>query len=319
MRTCDISCVREATSITANCAWAAGVTVSSTRNASANAISRLTMTSLLAGRSIEATTPAWGGQKHRQPQCGAAPVRADQTPPPLEVTRASRDHRELRLAALQIQPADDAVMPLLDEEHARARIELLLDELEFALAEAEALHVLGGARLAVREEHLGGRLLDDGAADRTVQHVARALRRERHHAIQLAPGLRAIPGKALERRVRQQPPELIHPAHQTPAVEELAHQVKDVERDRGAQRSEEHTSELQSPCNLVCRLLLEKKKQTIAVDNTPSIANNRQSSPTWTLQSHQAMPAAPVRLVLRPTTHPRCPAITDSSVCRVTS
>src|SRR5256885_2953697 len=26
-------------------------------------------------------------------------------------------------------------------------------------------------------------------------------------------------------------------------------------------RSEEHTSELQSPCNLVCRLLLEKKKR----------------------------------------------------------
>src|SRR5256885_7962729 len=28
----------------------------------------------------------------------------------------------------------------------------------------------------------------------------------------------------------------------------------------GGHRSEEHTSELQSPCNLVCRLLLEKKK-----------------------------------------------------------
>src|SRR2546426_3787867 len=28
-----------------------------------------------------------------------------------------------------------------------------------------------------------------------------------------------------------------------------------------AKRSEEHTSELQSPCNLVCRLLLEKKKK----------------------------------------------------------
>src|SRR5256885_5596419 len=28
-------------------------------------------------------------------------------------------------------------------------------------------------------------------------------------------------------------------------------------------RSEEHTSELQSPCNLVCRLLLEKKKMCI--------------------------------------------------------
>src|SRR5256885_8188466 len=29
-------------------------------------------------------------------------------------------------------------------------------------------------------------------------------------------------------------------------------------------RSEEHTSELQSPCNLVCRLLLEKKKSRTA-------------------------------------------------------
>src|SRR2546426_5239981 len=42
---------------------------------------------------------------------------------------------------------------------------------------------------------------------------------------------------------------LDHPFHRVP-----------VER-----RSEEHTSELQSPCNLVCRLLLEKKKKK----NTP--------------------------------------------------
>src|SRR5256885_9397057 len=32
-------------------------------------------------------------------------------------------------------------------------------------------------------------------------------------------------------------------------------------RGAGTRRSEEHTSELQSPCNLVCRLLLEKKKK----------------------------------------------------------
>src|SRR5256885_8610032 len=32
-------------------------------------------------------------------------------------------------------------------------------------------------------------------------------------------------------------------------------------KNRVASRSEEHTSELQSPCNLVCRLLLEKKKK----------------------------------------------------------
>src|SRR2546426_7452872 len=37
-------------------------------------------------------------------------------------------------------------------------------------------------------------------------------------------------------------------------------------------RSEEHTSELQSPCNLVCRLLLEKKKK----DTAPM--RNKQSS-----------------------------------------
>src|SRR5256885_8297527 len=33
-------------------------------------------------------------------------------------------------------------------------------------------------------------------------------------------------------------------------------------------RSEEHTSELQSPCNLVCRLLLEKKKTSTCAKHT---------------------------------------------------
>src|SRR2546426_2515861 len=33
-------------------------------------------------------------------------------------------------------------------------------------------------------------------------------------------------------------------------------------------RSEEHTSELQSPCNLVCRLLLEKKKKLYKLANS---------------------------------------------------
>src|SRR5260370_31087086 len=36
----------------------------------------------------------------------------------------------------------------------------------------------------------------------------------------------------------------------------------------GFARSEEHTSELQSHLNLVCRLLLEKKKNTIRIDVT---------------------------------------------------
>src|SRR2546426_2643314 len=48
-------------------------------------------------------------------------------------------------------------------------------------------------------------------------------------------------------------------------AEEVGMQRVDVAAVHGAargdqRRSEEHTSELQSPCNLVCRLLLEKKK-----------------------------------------------------------
>src|SRR2546426_1900856 len=42
-------------------------------------------------------------------------------------------------------------------------------------------------------------------------------------------------------------------------------------------RSEEHTSELQSPCNLVCRLLLEKKKNTTASNIAPRTSCERAS------------------------------------------
>src|SRR5690348_18166347 len=43
-------------------------------------------------------------------------------------------------------------------------------------------------------------------------------------------------------------------------------------------RSEEHTSELQSPVHLVCRLLLEKKKKTRRIKDTPT---------------HESVPVAP--------------------------
>src|SRR5256885_6212832 len=48
-------------------------------------------------------------------------------------------------------------------------------------------------------------------------------------------------------------------------------------------RSEEHTSELQSPCNLVCRLLLEKKKKH---------HNNHQDKNSPTTRTHRIVPAA---------------------------
>src|SRR2546427_3273053 len=51
-------------------------------------------------------------------------------------------------------------------------------------------------------------------------------------------------------------------------------------------RSEEHTSELQSQSNLVCRLLLEKKKQTRSV---PSAACTRATPLSDAIRLHTAM------------------------------
>src|SRR5438094_8837790 len=53
----------------------------------------------------------------------------------------------------------------------------------------------------------------------------------------------------------REPPRLRDPAHA------FVRSKIGQERARGRRRSEEHTSELQSPYDLVCRLLLEKKKK----------------------------------------------------------
>src|SRR5256885_6289594 len=70
--------------------------------------------------------------------------------------------------------------------------------------------------------------------------------------------------------------------------------VRRGRRSRGRQslraddvdRSEEHTSELQSPCNLVCRLLLEKKKYS------------RQSFPPNPLRTIRRSPSPPLEATL---------------------
>src|SRR2546426_8703515 len=60
-------------------------------------------------------------------------------------------------------------------------------------------------------------------------------------------------------------------------------------------RSEEHTSELQSPCNLVCRLLLEKKKKLCIL--------HRSRPPQDSLEDLQKTPARRTP----PTHHKRTP------------
>src|SRR5256885_3096513 len=52
-------------------------------------------------------------------------------------------------------------------------------------------------------------------------------------------------------------------------------------------RSEEHTSELQSPCNLVCRLLLEKKKGTCAASTFCCMLSTRGFGPAAASSSYR--------------------------------
>src|SRR2546430_13469451 len=56
----------------------------------------------------------------------------------------------------------------------------------------------------------------------------------------------------------------LRPIQRTAIGQRLIHDGVLAEHDEADARSEEHTSELQSQSNLVCRLLLEKKNQNIA-------------------------------------------------------
>src|SRR5256885_10292423 len=65
-------------------------------------------------------------------------------------------------------------------------------------------------------------------------------------------------------RSRDEALQLMHEHTQSPALRQHMLAVEAAMRAyavKDGERSEEHTSELQSPCNLVCRLLLAKKKK----------------------------------------------------------
>src|SRR2546426_4260773 len=72
---------------------------------------------------------------------------------------------------------------------------------------------------------------------------------------------------------RSRRPEVGH----LPGSQAAADQKREILGDRHPEpgRSEEHTSELQSPCNLVCRLLLEKKKKNITNHNLMNDSTNK--------------------------------------------
>src|SRR2546426_3551036 len=74
----------------------------------------------------------------------------------------------------------------------------------------------------------------------------------------------------------------MHYARQGVVTEEMEYVAKREGLPADLVRSEEHTSELQSPCNLVCRLLLEKKKYRSYRVTRPSASNDTRASPSGT-------------------------------------
>src|SRR2546426_5899675 len=81
-------------------------------------------------------------------------------------------------------------------------------------------------------------------------------RRRRDSGSQRSSSPDQLPGR---RAPRRQP---VQPRLASLRTKSSPHIIASVTGSR-YRRSEEHTSELQSPCNLVCRLLLEKKKRII--------------------------------------------------------
>src|SRR5256885_11034567 len=69
-------------------------------------------------------------------------------------------------------------------------------------------------------------------------------------------------------------------------------------------RSEEHTSELQSPCNLVCRLLLEKKKHHHVHVYPPRHTHHTYTTHLTPKQHLHHYRSTPIRSILHSTTRP---------------
>src|ERR1017187_7199146 len=103
------------------------------------------------------------------------------------------------------------------------------------------------------------------------------------------PGLEHLPAvDALDRdhvhdKVRPVDPELLVRESQHGDLAAVGHVGEHLLERRGAagHRSEEHTSELQSPMYLVCRLLLEKKPCRSQTSSWPSVVLRSEVSSVW--------------------------------------
>src|SRR5256885_2755539 len=80
------------------------------------------------------------------------------------------------------------------------------------------------------------------------------------------------------------------------------------------ERSEEHTSELQSPCNLVCRLLLEKKKTISACHPCPPTGRPPPASAPGRLRAAHPCARSPPGTAARDAVSLRAPATPGPSL-----
>src|SRR5256885_3889352 len=96
-------------------------------------------------------------------------------------------------------------------------------------------------------------------------------------------------------------PPVAHPAGPPRAAPAWPRWTRGVGYRRRFRRSEEHTSELQSPCNLVCRLLLEKKKKHLASRKLTKRRTNHTSTTQPSLHRIRSSFIATIR-----STHIKC-------------
>src|SRR5690606_39350480 len=124
-----------------------------------------------------------------------------------------------------------------------------------SLAEVREVETRGEHDEQDRDEEQGEAFLEvEDVVDVDLAHVG-----ERHPHHRDGEQARLVRELVRHGEARQDEGERHHVA-QVPGDEMPAQQERQRERRRQAARSEEHTSELQSRENLVCRLLLEKKK-----------------------------------------------------------
>ena len=164
---------------------------------------------------------------------GSAPFAEHEPMHAFELAGAARDHGQLGFEAFKIELTDHAVMSLLDQKHSRTWFKLVSDELEFSFAQSESLRVL----LETRRRRSGKNTLVGVCSTKVrlmgLSSTSLGLCVARHITrVEFSPGLRAVFRETLEGGIGQQPPELIHPAHEATSVEQLAHQMKQVQGDR---------------------------------------------------------------------------------------